>query len=89
MFLFKFCLDQINLPGCLNNYALLDTKYSISLFILQHHSYKIIFLTITIDDNTIQTVLNASKVGNDFFIDAHINNEDVTNVKKCKYQISK
>jgi hypothetical protein len=33
-------------------------------------------------------VLNRINVGNDFLILAQINNEDVNNVKKCKYHNS-
>jgi hypothetical protein len=33
-------------------------------------------------------VLNAISVGKSFLIDAHINNEDVSNVRKCIYQSS-
>jgi hypothetical protein len=33
-------------------------------------------------------VLNKIRVGNDFFILAQINNDEVSNVKKCIYQSS-
>jgi hypothetical protein len=36
----------------------------------------------------IHIVLNKISVGKDFFILAHINNEDVNNVKKCIYHNS-
>ena len=36
----------------------------------------------------IHMVLNRINVGNDFLILAQINNEDVNNVKKCKYHNS-
>ena len=40
------------------------------------------FLTIIVKDMIIQMVLNTIKVGNDFFILAQINSEEVASVKK-------
>jgi hypothetical protein len=43
---------------------------------------------IIVKEMIIHIVLNTINVGKDFFILAQINNEDVSNVKKCMYQIS-
>jgi hypothetical protein len=41
-----------------------------------------------VSDIQIHIVLNKINVGNDFLIDAQINADDVTNVKKCIYHNS-
>jgi hypothetical protein len=41
-----------------------------------------------VSDIQIHIVLNRINVGKSFLIDAQINNEDVTNVKKCIYHNS-
>jgi hypothetical protein len=41
-----------------------------------------------VSDIQIHIVLNKINVGNDFFIDAQINADDVANVKKCIYHNS-
>jgi hypothetical protein len=41
-----------------------------------------------VSDIQIHIVLKAINVGKSFLIDAQINNEDVINVKKCKYHNS-
>jgi hypothetical protein len=41
-----------------------------------------------VSDMQIHIVLNKINVGNDFFIDAQINADDVANVKKCIYHNS-
>jgi hypothetical protein len=45
-------------------------------------------LIIIVSDIIIHNVLNTISVGNDFLILAQINNDDVSNVKKCIYQSS-
>jgi hypothetical protein len=46
------------------------------------------FLTIIVKDIIIQIVLNMIRVGKDFFMLAHINNDDVIRVMKCNHHIS-
>jgi len=46
------------------------------------------FLIIIVKDMIIQIVLNTINVGSDFFILAHINNDDVIRVMKCNHHIS-
>lgn len=46
------------------------------------------FLNIIVKDIINQSVLNIIRVGNDFFILAHINNEDVSRVIKCNHHTS-
>jgi hypothetical protein len=41
-----------------------------------------------VNEITIHIVLNRINVGNDFLILAQINNDDVSNVKKCMYHNS-
>jgi hypothetical protein len=45
-------------------------------------------LRIIVKEITIHNVLKTIKVGKDFFILAHINNDDVHKVKKCNHHIS-
>jgi hypothetical protein len=46
------------------------------------------FLRIIVKEITIHNVLKTIKVGKDFLILAHINNDDVIKVKKCNHHIS-
>jgi hypothetical protein len=46
------------------------------------------FLKIIVKEIMIQTVLKTINVGNDFLMLAHINRDDVVNVKKCNHHIS-
>lgn len=46
------------------------------------------FLNITVKDIINQSVLNIIRVGKDFLILAHINNEDVSRVIKCNHHTS-
>jgi len=50
--------------------------------------YGIKCLTNIVNDIQIHIVLKAINVGKSFLIDAQINNEDVSSVRKCKYHIS-
>jgi hypothetical protein len=46
------------------------------------------FLIIIVKDMIIHIVLNTINVGSDFFILAHINNDEVIKVMKCNHHIS-
>ena len=46
------------------------------------------FRRIIVKEMTIHKVLKTMRVGNDFLILAHINNDEVPNVKKCNHHIS-